>query len=180
MKDNGRRCRRTLHWRGADSKPSPAPAPLSSIIRGRREATTVKAQEFSHARPLIGQQLLSVEKADYTWLFKFTDDIVVATESIWRLIDEDCIVVASEDHGHAFGLPEPVDAVERVLARTVGRSVEAAGVSRTSGDLTIKFGKQAHLQLLQVSCGYESWRLCVDGSETICAGGGAIARFPRN
>jgi len=43
----------------------------------------------------------------------------------------------------------------------------------------MKLSGRAQLQMLQMSCGYESWRLFVGDSETICTGGGAIARFPR-
>lgn len=132
-----------------------------------------------YSKPLIGHELLSVEKMDHTWFFRFTGEITVATESLWRLLEKGRIVVTSEDHGQQFGLPEPVDAAERVAGSTVHRTVEAAGISPSSGDLTIEFSGRAHLQLLQTSSGYESWRLSVQGSETICTGGGDIAHFPK-
>ena len=91
----------------------------------------------------------------------------------------DSIVVTSEDHGHQFGLPAPVDAAERVLSRVAGQPVVAASIIRTTGDLSIEFAHQFHLQLLQMSCGYESWRLHIQGNETICTGGGDIAYFKR-
>jgi hypothetical protein len=57
--------------------------------------------------------------------------------------------------------------------------VEAASVAADSGDLTIQFPGGIYLQLLQLSSGYESWRLSTDSGESICIGGGSIAHFPR-
>ena len=131
-----------------------------------------------HGKPLIGRQLLSVEKKDYTWFFGFGVGVSLATESPWRLIEQSRIVVSSEDHDQQFGLPAPVDAAREVLSRAAGRTVEVASVAADSGDLMIQFPGQLYLQLLQLSSGYESWRLSADGGETICMGGGSIARFP--
>ncbi len=132
----------------------------------------------THGRPLIGRQLLSVDKKDYSWFFGFGTGVSLATESPWRLIEQGRIVVSSEDHGHQFGLPAPVDAAREALSRAAGRTVEAVSVNSDSGDLMVQFPERAYLQLLQLSSGYESWRLSVDGSESICMGGGDIAHFP--
>lgn len=140
----------------------------------------MKSDEFDlHAKPLIGQQLLSVEKANHSWCFDFGAGIALATEAPWRLIERGRIVVSSEDHGHQFGLPGPVDAPQEVLSRTTDRAVEAASVTAYSGDLVIQFPGQLCLQLLQLSSGYESWGLLADGGESICMGGGSIEHFPK-
>ena len=100
----------------------------------------------------------------------------MATEAEWRLIKDGRIVVTSDDHGQQFGLPQPVDAAEE-LSSIVGRTVDEAAISSTTGDLTIIFSGRAQLQLLQMSSGYESWRLFARDSQTICCGGGKIAYF---
>ena len=133
---------------------------------------------MNYTATLVGQQLLSLENTDYTWSFNFSGDVVVATESLWRLITEERIIVTSEDHGHPFGLPEPVDARSRVLSSVLNRLVETASIHSPSGDLTLEFIGNIRLQFLQTSCGYESWRLNAPGSETICRGGGKIAHSP--
>jgi hypothetical protein len=130
-----------------------------------------------YSSPLVGQQLLSAEKRDDSWSFGFSGEVSLATETSWRLIDEDRLVVTSEDHGHQFGLPEPVDAA-RVLSSIVGRAVEGAEIDASSGDLTIEFSGRVRLELLQMSGGYESWRLSFRGSETICTGGGKLVHLP--
>jgi hypothetical protein len=127
---------------------------------------------------LTGQQLLSVEKADYTWSFVFSGNVSVATESPWRLIAEGRVVVTSEDDGQQFGLSEGVDAASCAHAVIGGRTVETAAIDPPSGGLTIEFNRRARLQLLQMSSGYESWRLSAPGGEIICTGGGEITHFP--
>ncbi len=131
------------------------------------------------AMRLAGRQLLTVEKKDWTWFFRFGDGASLATESPWRLIAKGRIVVSSEDHDQQFGMPAPVDAEREVLSRAGSLTVEAASVSADAGDLTISFSGGTYLQLLQLSSGYESWRLSVDGSESICIGGGSISHLPR-
>ena len=129
-------------------------------------------------KPLSGYDLASVEKVDHSWFFRFTGEITIATESFWRLL-QGRIIVISEDHLQRFGLPEPVDAAERIVTATAGRTVEQAAISPSSRDLSIHFNGGVQLQLLQTSSGYESWRLNVGGSQAICTGGGEIAHFPR-
>ncbi len=126
---------------------------------------------------LIGECLRSVEKKDYTWFFDCADDIAISTESPWRFMSAKGIIVTSEDHGHQFGRPAPVDAAERVFARVAGQAVVAASIIRPTGDLSIEFDQRCRLEFLQMPCGYESWRLSIRGSEIICTGGGDIAYF---
>lgn len=130
--------------------------------------------------PLIGRQLTSAAKDTYSWCFGFGDKFKLVTESAWRVLDEQRIVVSSEDHGQKFGLAAPVDAASLLLSQLAGRTVDAAEISPLSGDLLISFAGQLQLQCLQLSTGYESWHLFVDGSETICMGGGGVTHIPRS
>ena len=132
----------------------------------------------SYCTPLIGLALRSVEKKDYSWIFVFADDISIMTEDAWRLLSADGIVITSQDHGHQFGLPAPVDAAKSVLAGVSMKVVVTASITRPTADLTLDFGGHSHLQFFQLSSGYESWRLYSHGSQTICIGGGDIAHFP--
>jgi len=132
---------------------------------------------MNYSAALVGQRLLSVEKRDYSWFFSLSEDVRVGTESPWRLLSQGRIIVTSEDDGHPFGLPEPVDAASRVLATVSNRTVESAEIDASTGDLTANFGGSTCLQFLQMSCGYESWRLYAQGNETICMGAGEIAHF---
>ena len=132
----------------------------------------------SYCEQLKGLQLLSVEKQDYSWIFVFGEDVSLITESSWRLISKDRIIVTSEDHDQQFGLPKPVDAAERVLSCAADSTIESVAICTSTGDLSIKLNNQVHLQLLQMSCGYESWSLYIHGIQTICTGGGNIVHNP--
>jgi len=132
---------------------------------------------IEYGRPLIDAVLATAARLDSSWIFRFGPEIEIATEAVWRLTRDRRIVVTSEDHGHPFGRSEPVDAVKRLFSSLEGRVVTAAAIDTSTGDLSIDFGEQARLQFLQVSSGYESWRLTVRGTETICLGGGEVAHF---
>jgi hypothetical protein len=132
----------------------------------------------SHASRLVGQRLQAIERFEFDeWIIRFSGGSTVQTGSAWRLIDRERVEVTSEDHGHPFGLPEPVDATVRVMASTRGREVTAVSIGARTGDLLIDFGKDVQVQLLQMSCGYEAWRLSGGGTELVCGGGGEIVQL---
>jgi hypothetical protein len=103
----------------------------------------------------------------------------IITESPWRFITAERVFVTSEDHGHPFGLPAPVDAAARVMSSTDDLRVSAASIHEWTGDLQVYFGLKVYLECLQMSCGYESWRLYIHGAETICIRGGGLAHFDK-
>ena len=123
---------------------------------------------------LVGHSLRSVVLKDYSWIFTFADDVSVWTESAWRFMDSEHIVITSEDHQHKFGLPAPVDAAEWVMSRVRASTVTAASIRAGTGDLRVRFGERHELELLQMSSGYEAWHLHAHGSDLYCLGG---ARF---
>jgi hypothetical protein len=125
---------------------------------------------------ITGVRLRSVEKKDYSWFFIFTDNVSIAADT-WRFVNGDRIVVTSEDHGHEFGLPSPVDASVRVLSAVQDVPIQTSRIETATGDLFVYFSDGMFLQFLQMSCGYEAWRLFVGEREFICTGGGEIAVF---
>jgi hypothetical protein len=131
-------------------------------------------------KSFVGASLRSVENRDYSWFFRFDAPLLIATESPWRFLIPGRIKVTSEDHGHPFGLPQPVDAVERVMSRLAGVHVQAVSCDATTGDLFVSFGDGLCLQFLQMSCGYESWRATTEHGESICLGGGERIEFIPN
>jgi hypothetical protein len=126
---------------------------------------------------IAGSRLRSVEKKDYSWFCIFTNEVSVATETPWRFVNGDRIVVTSEDHGHKFGLPNPVDASVCVLSAVQNTLIQSARIDTATGDLFVYFSDRTFLQFLQMSGGYEAWRLFVGDREFICTGGGGIATF---
>ena len=124
---------------------------------------------------LAGKYLTEVTTQDWTWFFDFSHGGSIVTESHWRLFSREGIIVTSEDHGHQFGLPAPVDAASRVTTLVKGQRVERFEVAELSSDLTLFFENGARLQFINLSCGYESWRTLSEDGEVYCLGGGELA-----
>ena len=127
---------------------------------------------------LVGKRLVETAKVDYSWHFAFSDGGSIVTESAWRMITGKGIEVASEDHGHLFGLKEPVDAVARVLTATKEKKILEVWIAERTSDLVVRFEDEVSLEFLNLSCGNESWRAYHEGDEVICMGGGQLAIFP--
>jgi hypothetical protein len=72
------------------------------------------------------------------WRFGFTSGWLTV-ECAWRAVSTGRIVLGSEDHGQKFGLPEPVDAVSRVLALLGKKTVVGVEIDSLTSDLSIQF-----------------------------------------
>jgi hypothetical protein len=81
----------------------------------------------------------------------------------WRLVGAKSIVVTSEDDGHQFGLPAPVDAETRASEALAASRISAVSLDARTGDLAIAFDNGFSLQVLTWSSGYEMWQLYRDG-----------------
>ena len=125
---------------------------------------------------LMGRHLAAVEKMDWSWFFRMDDGSVIATESTWRIVTPQGVVVTSEDHDQQFGLPAPVDAAD-VARKELGRvAVTACHLDSRTGDLSLEFGSVS-LQFLRLSGGYESWRTTHGTQDIVCTGGAKIFEF---
>lgn len=134
--------------------------------------------------PLTGLQAATVgstcvvELNENVWAFVFTRSAqptcTITVESIWRLIEDGRIALTSEDHGHPFGLPAPVDAEQQVRRAFADKPVLELAVDRTTGDLTVDFAGGARVQMLTTSGGYESWQAYFrsGGEDVTLVGGG--------
>lgn len=122
---------------------------------------------------LSGAHLRQVELLDHTWFFRFDNDVVIGTETYWRVLANGRIAVAECDHGHQFGLPAPVDAAREARRRLNG-PVTSASVDERTGDLRVSFADQAALELFNTSAGYEGWHLTSATGEFVAVGGGEV------
>lgn len=120
---------------------------------------------------LVGRRCNAVHRDEFSWIFIF-DAGTVTVPSLWRLIEAGRIRVTSEDHGHQFGLPAPVDARAEVESRLLPHAIESAKVRADTGDLILEFAGGLVLELLQTSSGYEAWHLMSPDGETVIATGG--------
>jgi len=137
---------------------------------------TVSQKMIADLGWLTGERLVEVVKRDHSWAFIFSGGGCIATEQAWRLVTNEGVAVASEDHGQPFGLLTPVDASARVLSASKEQQVSAVRVVDQTGDLSVFFGSATRVEFLTLSCGYEGWRVTHGSSELICLGGGALHR----
>jgi hypothetical protein len=147
-----------------------------------RLANTSRAERQSDAmdrvlQPLLGRTFDSAtfDRQTGEWSFAFDGAVVLRVSAPWRVAVHDCIVLGGEDHGHAFGLPGPVDAFAHLTAHLGGKRVVAAFASATA-DVAIDFGDGARLEVFNASAGYEGWQLDGPGERWIVGqGGGTLA-----
>lgn len=129
---------------------------------------------------LVGQSLTLVQREGGSWSFHFSGGSLISTEEPWRLLTPEGLHVSSLDDLEGFGLCETVNAAERVTEALQGEAITAAAWDSRSGDLNLHLNGERTLQFLQLSAGYESWRLVLNDGEFICLGGGVIAEFPHS
>jgi hypothetical protein len=118
---------------------------------------------------------ICVEKSESEWVFSIGGSIVVRGFLVWRLIGAEGIKVSSEDDGHRFGLPEPVNAVSRFNELVRGATIQDLTIDQRTGDLSLRLGDTLELQVLVTSIGYECWR-AYEGDDFLGAGvsGGSV------
>jgi hypothetical protein len=88
---------------------------------------------------------------------------VLSTESQWRVLSREAILLTSGDDGQQYGLPKPTDAQTRVRELLENRLVVKVKVDQASADLTIYFDEGTVLQIVNLSSGYEAWTLNSEG-----------------
>ena len=113
---------------------------------------------------LEGLSVSTIEKLPFDyWVFQFGSGVVLSTQSQWRLLSQEAILLTSDDDGQQYGLPEPVDALARIRELLEDRVVATVEVAQASADFTIFFDNGAVLQIVNLSSGYEAWTLTSDG-----------------
>ena len=125
--------------------------------------TLEKTRFLRDIEPHLVGSSVTVERREGDWAFAFGPDFVIAVASLWRLIGASYVCVTSEDDGHQFGLPSPVDAAAKandLLSRTIVETVE---VDFCTGDLTLRFEGALTLEFVTDSSGYESWQMWHSG-----------------
>jgi hypothetical protein len=126
---------------------------------------------------LLGRTISKVEKLDYSWFFVLDDGGSIGTESPWRLVTADGIVVTSEDDGHLFGLAVPLNAAETLTKTVAQRRVGRFELREGTNDLVLHFTNNVVIEFLNLSCGYDGWRTRHGKHEVFCLGGGRLGEL---
>ncbi len=119
-------------------------------------------------------RLQSVLHRDYDWVFSFDDEAFLVVWCLWRFIEEGRVRFTSEDDGHQFGLPKPVDAAAELSRRIANAMVETVVLRDNTLDLELRFDTGHILQIIPDSSGYESWIAYDHDKEFIAVGGGEL------
>jgi len=121
------------------------------------------------------RRFVRLERRDYDWEFAFDGDAWISTPDLWRLLDAHRIRLTSEDHGHKFGLPAPVDAAASINELIGGCTMQRLDMDERTLDLSLHFENGFALQIFPTSAAYESWQIWRPGERTIATGGGDLA-----
>jgi hypothetical protein len=131
--------------------------------------------------PWLGKTCDEILRREHDWTFQFGDAGAVVASCPWRILAEGRIAHADEDDGQKFGLPKPVDGVERATTLLSGGRIVSIEVSPVSGDLKVHFERNRTLELFNNSSGYEAWQAVVkqDGktANMVAQGGGQISMW---
>jgi len=116
------------------------------------------------AARLEGLTLSKIERLppDY-WVFQFGSGVVLSTQSYWRVLSHDSILLTSEDDGQKYGLPTPVDAEASIRELLDNRIAARVDVDQATADFTIRFDNGMILQIVNLSSGFEAWTLDSEG-----------------
>ena len=112
----------------------------------------------------MGRRLSKIEKLPHDhWVFQFGSIIVLSTQSEWRVLSPEAILLTSGDDGQQFGLPKPVNAEASVRELIENHVIAKVDVDQASADFSVHFDDGTVLQIINLSSGYEAWTLTSEG-----------------
>jgi len=109
------------------------------------------------------------------WHFSFADKIGISVSGFWRLLEKNHIVLVSLDHGHKFGLTEPLDLKEEIKNRLTAKKIIKIVVNKDTADLILTFTDQFKLEIYIASSNYETYDFSINNKRYIGLGSGSIA-----
>lgn len=112
-----------------------------------------------------------------SWRFYFSDDIYVSAYGFWRLLINNKITWVSFDNEQQFGLPEPIDLVEKLRQELAGKRLIKIEVIKETYDLTLTLTEGFKIDIYITSSGYESYDFSINNKRYIGLGSGDIAIF---
>ena len=94
---------------------------------------------------------------DINWLIKFSDGTILSLQ-FWRLLKDGKSPFSSFDHGRRYGLPAPIDALDRLREELQGQTTTQVSLDRRTGDLLFDFAGGQRLEVFNFT-GFEIWQL---------------------
>ena len=122
---------------------------------------------------------VAFDKDADSWRFYFSDNIYVSIYGFWRLLKNNKITWVSFDHEQQFGLPEPIDLVEKLRQELADVRLTKIEVIKDTYDLTLILTNGFKIDIYISSSGYESYDFSINDKRYIGLGSGNIAIFPK-
>jgi hypothetical protein len=127
----------------------------------------------------VGNVCREISRNEHDWMFQIGEVGALVVWCPWRIIADGGIAHAGEDDGQKFGLPKPVEGVERATSLLFARKIVSVEVAPISSDLRIRFEDDRILELFNNSSGYEGWHATIkrghESTSVIAQGGGQIS-----
>jgi hypothetical protein len=117
---------------------------------------------------------VTYDKDADSWHFYFADKIYTSSCGFWRLLESNRIVFISLDNGHQFGLPKPLDLVEKITKLLTGKKLTEIKVHKDIADLTLTISGDIKIQIFIASSGYETYDFSFENKRYIGLGSGDI------
>lgn len=122
-------------------------------------------------------QSMSFDRDTDSWWFVFADNIVFNAHTMWRLLKKNGIQWVSLDNGQKFGLPEPIDLVDKVTTELKEKRLTEVKVKKDTADILLTLSDDLEIEIFISSSGYESYNFSIDKKNYIGMGAGDIAIF---
>jgi hypothetical protein len=106
---------------------------------------------------LVGEPIRFARR-ESDWVIDVGEVVGFCVGCFWRLVTDEGIVVSSEDDGHLFGLPAPVDAERDANRAVLGETLIAIKMHRATADLRFTLTSGVVIEVITTSRGYESWQ----------------------
>ncbi|WP_301750582.1 hypothetical protein [uncultured Erythrobacter sp.] len=126
---------------------------------GKHSQSEAYAKELAS---LLVRQPVIMRRTEGYWFIAIGARYLITTDT-WRLIGAKSIITTSDDDGHQFGLPAPVDAEAKANEALADKRTAAVEMDVRTGDCTLRFEEALSLQILTMSSGYETWQLYREG-----------------
>lgn len=120
---------------------------------------------------------VAYDKDTDAWRFVFSDDIDFNAQTIWRLLKKNKIKWVSLDNGQQFGLPKPVNLVEKLTEELMGKHLLEIKIKQGTADVLLTLTDNFQIEIFISSSGYESYNFSIGDKTYIGMGSGDIAFF---
>jgi hypothetical protein len=131
---------------------------------------------------MVGRRISEVSLLEpCAWRFCFGTSEYIAVFCLWRIIRDGRVIRTCQDHGHPFGLPAAVDAVQEASSLLSRTAVSAVQLREATADILVDFSADLRLEIIPDSSGYESWQVYAPhGRRFVVQGGGQICTWTEN